>query len=220
MIVSHPFGKEEQGFIESSLPNFFGSGYSTCKRFYGSFNADVRGKDFKSCAYRMPIVGEDNPRNFITKITTYEKICSIPNSMTVLPELLPLVVDMMMNGVVGTLNLTNPGLISHNEMLQMYKELVDPDFTWQNFTVEEQAKILGFGYRSNNFLDTSRLESLYKVKHIKESVRDILTNYKRDPTRKQIQTTDFPNRPNTVLLVTGWLWIHWFKLYKFDYGEI
>ena len=50
---------------------------------------------------------------------------------------------------------------------------------------------------------TTRLESLYKVKHIKESVRDILKNYKRDTTRKQIQTTDFPNHPNTILLVTG-----------------
>ena len=122
--------------------------------------------------------------------------------MTVLPELLPLVVDMMEKGVVGTLNLTNPGLISHNEMLSMYKELVDPDFTWSNFTVKEQAKILDSD-RSNNFLDTSRLESLYKVKHIKESVRDILENYKRDPTRKQIQTADFPNHPSTILLVTG-----------------
>ena len=38
---------------------------------------------------RMPITGDYNKRNFITKITTYEYICSIPNSMTVLPELLP-----------------------------------------------------------------------------------------------------------------------------------
>ena len=42
-----------------------------------------------------------------------------------------------------------------------------------------------------------------KVKNIKESVRDILKNYKREPTHKQIQTTDFPNHPNTILLVTG-----------------
>ena len=32
---------------------------------------------------RMPIVGEDNPRNFITKIAGYDKVCSIANSMTV-----------------------------------------------------------------------------------------------------------------------------------------
>ena len=45
---------------------------------------------------RMPIIGEDNSKNFITKITSYDKICiNIPNSMTVLPELLPLVIKMM-----------------------------------------------------------------------------------------------------------------------------
>ena len=197
----HPFGKEEQGFLESSLPNFFGSGYSTVKGFTDRLIPMLEGQ-ILNLRIRMPIVGEDNPRNFITKITTYEKICSIPNSMTVLPELLPLVVDMMEKGVIGTLNLTNPGLISHNEILELYKELVDADFTWKNFTVEEQAKILDSD-RSNNFLDTTRLESLYKVKHIKESVHDILKNYTRDPACKQIQTTDFPNHPNTVLLVTG-----------------
>ena len=100
---------------------------------------------------RMPITGEKNPRNFITKITTYPYICSIPNSMTVLPEVLPLVLDMMMNKTTGTINLTNPGLISHNEILEMYKEIVDPDFTWINFTIEEQNEILASG-RSNNFL--------------------------------------------------------------------
>ena len=54
---------------------------------------------YKDCVLnlriRMPITGEENGRNFITKIATYEKVCSVPNSMTVLPELLPLVVDMM-----------------------------------------------------------------------------------------------------------------------------
>ena len=44
---------------------------------------------------RMPITDSVNTRNFITKITTYEKVCSVPNSMTVLPELLPYVLKMM-----------------------------------------------------------------------------------------------------------------------------
>ena len=127
---------------------------------------------------RMPITGEVNGRNFITKITTYENICSIPNSMTVLPELLPKVLDMMKNGVTGTMNLTNPGLISHNEMLEMFREIVDPEFVWNNFSVEEQAEILA-SERSNNFLDTSRLQQLYPdVKPIKESVRDMMLQYR------------------------------------------
>ena len=48
----------------------------------------------------------------------------------------------MKNNQKGTINLTNPGLISHNEILQMYKEIVDPSFTWENFTYEEQMEIL------------------------------------------------------------------------------
>ena len=123
---------------------------------------------------RMPITDEFNSRNFITKITTYEKICSVPNSMTVLNELLPLMIDMAKNKVTGTVNLTNPGLITHNEILEMYKEIVDNSFTWNNFSIEEQSAILASG-RSNNFLETNKLQSMYpNVKNIKESVRDIL----------------------------------------------
>lgn len=125
----------------------------------------------------MPITDEIHPRNFITKITLYNKICSVPNSMTVLPELLPLMIDMCKNKVSGTVNLTNPGLITHNEILEMYKEIVDIDFKWENFDIDEQRKILE-SERSNNYLDTGRLESLYNVKHIKESVRDVLIKMK------------------------------------------
>ena len=127
---------------------------------------------------RMPITGEKNSRNFITKIVTYEKICSVPNSMTVLPELLPFVLDMMKNKQTGTINLTNPGLISHNEILQMYKDMVDPSFTWSNFSQEEQRSILAAD-RSNNFLDTTKLETLYpQIKSIKQSITDCLIEYK------------------------------------------
>jgi nucleoside-diphosphate-sugar epimerase len=169
----HPFGEEVNGFNEEDTPNFFGSSYSTVKGFtdelmhlLDSYVLNVR--------IRMPITPDRNSRNFITKITKYEKICSIPNSMTVLPELLPIMVDMAETNITGTINLANPGLITHNEILEMYKEIVDPEFEWKNFTLEEQAEILAAG-RSNNFLDTTKLESLYPdVKNIRESVRSVL----------------------------------------------
>jgi 3,5-epimerase/4-reductase len=61
----------------------------------------------------------------------------------------------------------------------MYKEIVDPSFIWKNFSQEEQRAILAAD-RSNNFLDTSKLENLYpQVTNIKESIRDCLIEYKR-----------------------------------------
>ena len=185
------FGLEKNGFTEDSLPNFFGSAYSAVKGFTDRLMHTY--DNVLNLRIRMPITGEKNSRNFITKITTYDKICSIPNSMTVLPELLPIVLDMMQKNVVGTMNLTNPGLISHNEMLEMYKEIVDPKFKWNNFSAEEQRKILDSD-RSNNYLDTTRLETLYpKVDNIKTAVRKCLINYK-----KYLETYNEVN-----LLVTG-----------------
>jgi len=172
----HPFGQESNGFTEESTPNFFGSGYSIVKGYTDRLMHMF--PNVLNVRIRMPITSDLNPRNFITKITTYKKVCSIPNSMTVLDELLPIMIDMGKNKVTGTINLTNPGLISHNEILQMYKEIVNPDFTWENFTIEEQAEILAAG-RSNNYLDTTRLETLYpNVMSIKKSVKKCLEQMK------------------------------------------
>ena len=172
----HPFGVEERGFKEVDLPNFFGSSYSIVKGFTDRM-MHLHGHVL-NLRIRMPITDENNPRNFITKITQYENICSVPNSMTVLPELLPLVVDMMSKEIVGTMNLTNPGLISHNEILEMYREYVDPKFTWKNFSQEEQRAILAAD-RSNNFLETQRLQDLYpNVGNIKDSVLKCLKSFR------------------------------------------
>lgn len=173
----HPFGKEINGFIESSLPNFFGSSYSTVKGFTDQLMS-LYSDNVLNLRIRMPITDTQNSRNFITKITTYEYICSIPNSMTVLPELLPKVIEMMRMNITGTINLTNPGLISHNEILTMFQDIVDPEFTWKNFSKEEQSKIL-HSDRSNNYLDTTKLQALFPdIKNIKQSVKDCLIKYR------------------------------------------
>jgi 3,5-epimerase/4-reductase len=167
-----------KGFLESDLPNFFGSGYSIVKGFTDRLMHMYEDRVL-NVRIRMPITADLNPRNFISKILKYERICSVENSMSVLPELLPILIDMIDRKVVGTINLTNPGTISHNDILTMYRELVDPEFTWQNFSVEEQRSVLAAG-RSNNLLDTARLETMYPdVKPIREAVRDVILRLDR-----------------------------------------
>jgi len=174
----HKFEKQENGFKESDKPNFFGSNYSIMKGTTDNLMKLLYNNTCLNIRIRMPITDNNHSRNFITKIINYEKICSIKNSISVLPELLPIMLDLMKRQLTGTFNLTNPGLISHNEILELYKEIVDNDFTWKNFTLEEQAKILESN-RSNNYLDTCRIEKLYpNIKNIKDSVRDVLKKYK------------------------------------------
>jgi 3,5-epimerase/4-reductase len=163
-------------FNEDDVPNFFGSSYSIVKGYTDEL-MHLLDDTVLNLRIRMPITSCDEPRNFISKITRYEYVCSIPNSMSVLDELLPIMIDMVKKKTTGTFNFTNPGVISHNEILEMYREYVNKDFTWKNFTEEEQRKILAAD-RSNNHLDTSKLEKMYpNVKNIKESVRDVMVKY-------------------------------------------
>jgi len=98
--------------------------------------------------------------------------------MTILNDFYPIIVDLIKRNEKGTINLTNPGLISHNEILEMYKEIVDNDFKWENFTIEEQNKVLA-SERSNNKLDSNKLLSLYpNVRDIKTGIRECLIQIK------------------------------------------
>jgi 3,5-epimerase/4-reductase len=127
---------------------------------------------------RMPISSIDGPRNFITKIIQYQRICSIPNSMTVMDDILPLLVECMERGICGTLNATNPGLIDHATILNEYKRIQNPEHTWEEITNEELVGKCVKGARSNNFLDTARIEGLFpgRIPDIHTSVMKILAN--------------------------------------------
>jgi 3,5-epimerase/4-reductase len=168
---SNPF----EMFGEDALPNYFGSSYSVVKGFTDRL---MHNYPVLNLRIRMPISTHSSPRNFINKITKYEKICSISNSMTVLDDFFPIFMDLILNKKTGTYNCTNPGTISHNEILEMYREIVDPEFTWKNFTLQEQSEILKSD-RSNNELDTSKLQEEYTLPGIKESVRNVLETMKR-----------------------------------------
>lgn len=152
----HPAGDASKGFTENDRPNFTSSFYSYTK----AITEDLLRlyPNVLTLRIRMPIDGDlSNPRNFITKITRYAKVVNVPNSMTVLPELLPLSLDMTKRGIKGVVNLTNPGSISHNEILELYREHIDPNFTWTNFSLEEQQKVI-VAPRSNNTLETARIQ--------------------------------------------------------------
>lgn len=165
---------DNKGFNENDIPNFFGSSYSIVKGFTDRLMHQFE-NNVLNLRIRMPITNDLSERNFITKILNYKKICSISNSMSVLPDLIPIMIEMMNNNELGTFNFTNPGLISHNEILELYKEYKDNNFTWENFSIDEQNEILD-SKRSNNFLDTTKLESKYKIKPIKDSIISIISS--------------------------------------------
>lgn len=164
-------------FDEHSEPNFFGSNYSLVKGFTDRILGNMSPKYVLNVRIRMPFqayVGVHNryapnadtdtynlhdPRDFIVKLAQYPQLVNIQNSVSVLGTLFPALRKAIMAGMGGTLNLTNPGTISHHEIMDMYREIVDPSHTYESLSLEDQAKLIK-GDRSNNQLDTKLLQVL------------------------------------------------------------
>lgn len=184
---------QQHNFTEEDKPNFFGSSYSVVKGFTDLLMHQYN--NVLNLRTRLLVNSENNFRNLITKLTLYEKICSMTNSITVLPELIPVAIDMMKKNISGTFNFTNPGTITHNDILLLYKEYIDINFTWKNYTIEEQNKLL-LAERTNNSLNTRKLIELYpNVTPIKDAIINCLKLY----PKKVI----FTNSLDINLLVTG-----------------
>ena len=169
----HPFGSTP--IREEEVPNFFGSSYSVTKGYtdrmmhhYGNV-LNVR--------MRLPITSDVNQRNLITKLASYPKIMSVPNSVTVLPELLPALLQLMRKKHVGTVNLVNHGCIEHVDILSDYIKYIDPSHTYELIGMDHAsnfAKSLKHK-RSNCHLDSTLLSELCpQVSPAKEAVHEAI----------------------------------------------
>ncbi|KAH8146094.1 uncharacterized protein LAJ45_09784 [Morchella importuna] len=153
----HEIGGE--GFREEEEANFAGSFYSATKSKVEEIMKTY--PNVLILRLRMPVSDDLHARNFVTKISQYDRVVDIPNSNTILTDLLPASIILAENSELGVYNFTNPGAISHNEVLSLFKKYVRPDFEWKNFTIEEQSKVIKAG-RSNCMLDTSKLVNKLK----------------------------------------------------------
>jgi len=157
----YTYTADKKIFTEEDVPNFFGSSYSTVKGY-----VDQMLRHFPSTLQlriRMPISKLVSHRNLIDKLVKYPNICSIPNSMTVLDDMWPIIDKMIEVREVGVYNMTNPGVTEHNWILEQYKTYLEPNHTWNVVSYEQQMKYIKAD-RSNNEMDTSQL-SQFCEKH-------------------------------------------------------
>lgn len=174
---------------ESYPPNYTGSYYSLTKGMVDRLCWDY--KNVLTLRLRMPISDDLNPRNFVTKISSYKNVINVPNSVTILHDLLPVAFEMGQRQITGVFNFTNPGTVSHNEVLDLYREYIDPNFTYSNFSEEEQSKILKAG-RCNNYLSVEKMAKAVpdlEIPHVKDSIRGVFQRMQKNLAQSTSKTT-------------------------------
>lgn len=170
---THPVGTT---FSEADEPNFTGSTYS-----YSKVLSERLLRPFPEVLIlriRLPISTDTTPKNLITKLSKFAKVTDIPNSVTVLPDMLPIALDMIEKRRGGTWNFTNPGPVTHSNVLDMYRELLQPNHKWDIFSLEEQSKILK-APRSNCVLDSSKLAAEYPLTPALTAIRAVVREMKQ-----------------------------------------
>ncbi|OQR91907.1 dihydrolipoyl dehydrogenase 1, mitochondrial precursor, partial [Thraustotheca clavata] len=168
----HPIGSENM-FTEEDISNFDGSFYAKTKAML-----EVMLRSYSNVCllrFRMPISDDLHPRSLLTKLIHYPKVINIPNSITVLTDLLPAILILAKKQFVGVYNFTNPGVIAHNELLNLYIQYIDPSYQYTNFDAEAQKELCKS--RSNVALNSTKLQSAlgssYKVPNIQDSIHRV-----------------------------------------------
>ncbi|KAL6861675.1 hypothetical protein ACP4OV_017375 [Aristida adscensionis] len=152
--AKHPEGSGF-GFKEQDTPNFTASFYSKTIAMVEELLNEY--DNVCTLIFRMRIPSDlSKPRNIVAEMARYDKMVNIPNSMTVVDELLPISIEMAKRDCRGIWTFANPGVVSHNEILEM---CINPDFKWTNFTLVEQAKKVIVASRRNNDLNASKFKA-------------------------------------------------------------
>jgi len=165
---------QSKGWKEIDPPNFSGSFYSKTKALSEDMLKDY---DILQLRLRMPIDDNlDSPRNFIKKIINYKKVINIKNSMTIVDDLLKTAEHLMKKNETGIYNVVNPEPMSHKEILDLYKKIIDPKFKYTIISLKELYKMTK-AERSNCVLNSKKLEKEIKLPKLKDQIIKIFKNY-------------------------------------------
>ena len=134
---------------------------------------------------RMPIDSKPYGRNLITKLVKYPQVIDVVNSVTVVDDLLAATIQLMEQRQTGIFNVTNPVPVRHQEILEWYREFVDPNHSYEMITVEQMYEQgLAKARRSNCVLNTKKLKDAgIKLPNAPEAIRNCLREYAKALTR-------------------------------------
>ncbi|MBT4120729.1 MAG: sugar nucleotide-binding protein [Candidatus Magasanikbacteria bacterium] len=128
---------------------------------------------------RMPIDYIPSPSNMIDKLSSFPKVIDVENSVTIIDDMVEVFYQLMEKKSEGIFHVTNPGTLKHREIIDLYQELVDPDFTCEWITEDDLVdQGLAKKHRSNNFLASENLEKVgIKMREVHDAMRDTMSKY-------------------------------------------
>jgi nucleoside-diphosphate-sugar epimerase len=191
-----------RGFAEENAPNFN-------KLFYYEMRMELERllrsyPNVLNLRIMYPTVSDlTNPKSLVSKLIKYEQIKSIPISISMLDDLWPVAVHMVQKGILGTFNFNNPGTITHEQILQLYKEHVNSAHVWTSVPFDSSRPAAELSARK--LLDLG-----YSIPNIQDSIKSMMINASKSGStqftipRQLLSDATFGNSLNFKnIMITG-----------------
>ncbi|KAH7714183.1 NAD dependent epimerase/dehydratase [Aphelenchoides avenae] len=168
-----------KAFHDNDDPTFFGNSYSIAKGFADRMVRQLATHESINARITLPVNFElSEERNLLTKIIGYKNIFEVPVSITILPDCLPVLIDLMERHYNGSLNLVNPEPIALSEILLLYRRVADPNLPeFGVITIDSEMGRNIMATKGNCALDTGRLREL--CPSVKSSTASLTEGFKK-----------------------------------------
>lgn len=171
--LMQPYEPVDLGWRETDFAN--------PKSFYSKtkYAADLVIGDMKNVSIlriRMPISTKNSPRNLLNKISKYDQLIDIPNSVTFMDDLVRCVEWTAKESKTGIYHVTNPEPLSAAQVMREYQSY-EPTHNFKVISEEELDK-LTIAKRSNCILSTHKLSVAgFSMTPSKEALKNCMRQY-------------------------------------------
>jgi nucleoside-diphosphate-sugar epimerase len=170
------------GFTEEDVPNHECNFYYQMRAYLERLLNECGAiKGILNLRALFPFDHKVTSSSLVGKLLTFAKINSIPSSMTVLPDLVPLALDLMVAKEVGHVNWICDGTASNGDVLRAYQKVVDPNIQINEVIVAPaDSKTMG---NSAAYVVPKRLIDKFgsdKVPKVKDAIERLMNLIKEE----------------------------------------
>lgn len=172
----HISGAKDPGWREDDFAkpeSFYSKTKYACDMMIGSL------PHVTTLRIRMPVSDKDVPRNLINKLRGYKQVIDIPNSMTLMNDLVRCIDWAVTNRPGGIWHVANPEPLTAARIMQEYQKYV-PEHQFEIIT-ERELDQMTTAKRSNCILNTDKLRAAgFKMSDTEEALERCMAEYVKD----------------------------------------
>ncbi len=147
---------------------------------------------------RIPFNHQASPRNYLTKLQTYDSLLQATNSLSQLDEFVRAAWQCWDKRVPpGTYHMTNPGVVTTRLVTDLIREYLHPNKQFRFFADEQEfMRVAARTPRSNCLLDSSKLKAVgIPLTSVVEAIERALRHWSDapDPARLTCYGPDSPS---------------------------